>query len=321
MRKFKILNMLLVVLAIFIFPTIVNAQRFYPEGTDLNVWIDDTKWYVFTRDNLYNNPELDEIGITYDYLYDFMHNNYVYLDGALFYDDSTDNLELLIRKKSIDKIKNLTNYSNDEIMELAEELAEKQDSDVYDIYESDYKYVYLKYTDLGYYLVEYYTIVNGESYTLTVQKQSPFTSNELYEIETIVDSIDFDVDTSLKEPSGGLNSSSSSIWEEAITGGIAAAIISGISALVNHKKKKKDDEEIQTDEIKDNSKKIAKTNDSKFKNIMKKIGIIILSFISSEMLLLIILGDLVDGTRALLLVMIVTIPFYFLYNNLFKKKQ
>lgn len=52
MRKFKILNIFLVVLAIFIFPTIVNAQRFYPEGTDINVWIDDTKWYVFTRDNL-----------------------------------------------------------------------------------------------------------------------------------------------------------------------------------------------------------------------------------------------------------------------------
>lgn len=242
-----------------------------------------------------------------------MHNNYVYLDGALFYDDSNDNLELLIRKKSIDKIKNLSNYSNDEIMELAEGLAEKQDSDVYDIYESDYKYVYLKYTDLGYYLVEYYTVVNGESYTLTVQKQSPFNSNELYEIETIVDSIDFDVDTSLKEPSSGLNSSSSSIWEDAITGGIAAVIISGISVLINHKKKKEEDEEQITTQ--------KKSNDSKFKSIMKKIEIVILSFISSEVLLLIILGDSIDGTRALLLVMIVTIPFYFLYNNIFKKKQ
>ena len=103
MKKIKYLILLALTL---ILPITVNAQRYYPEGTDLNIWIDDTKWYVFTRDNLYNNPELDDLGITYEYLYNFMHDNYVYLDGALFYDDD-DNLELFIRKKDYNKINNL----------------------------------------------------------------------------------------------------------------------------------------------------------------------------------------------------------------------
>ena len=234
MKKLKKLNIFLILLALLVLPTIVNAQTFYPEGTDLNVWIDDTKWYVFTRDNLYNNPELDDLGITYDYLYNFMLDNYVYLDAALFYDDNTDSLELFIRKKNITKIKNLSNYSNDEIINLAKEFAELKDVDVYDIYESNYKYVYLESTDSGFYLIEYYTIVNGESYTISFQKQSPFTSNELYEIETIVDSIYFDVDTTLKEPSN----SSSSFWDAFVEGALTAALLGGISALINKLKKK-----------------------------------------------------------------------------------
>lgn len=313
MKKLKKLNIFLILLALLVLPTIVNAQTFYPEGTDLNVWIDDTKWYVFTRDNLYNNPELDDLGITYDYLYNFMLDNYVYLDAALFYDDNTDSLELFIRKKNITKIKNLSNYSNDEIINLAKEFVEQEDVDVYDIYESNYKYVYLESTDSGFYLIEYCTIVNGESYTISFQKQSPFTSNELYEIETIVDSIYFDVDTTLKEPSN----SSSSFWDAFVEGALTAALVGGISALIN-KLKKKDD---QTNIIKKNITNPKKSSNNQNKNIIKKIGLVILSFVSSEMLLLMILGDSVDGTRALLLVMIVTIPFYSLYNNIFNKKK
>lgn len=225
-------------LIVFAFPTIVNAQRFYPDGTDLSVWIDDTKWYVFTRNNIYNNSELNELGITYDYLYNFMYNNYVYLDGALFYSDSDDSLELLIRKTKVDKIKNLTNYSDDEVKDLAKSLADKQNAQIYKIYESDYKYAYLKYMDKGLYLVEYFTIVNGEGYTITAQKSSQFTSDELIEIETIVDSIEFDVDESLKEPT----SNSSSLWEKFISGAIVAAIMGGLSSLVNKKKKKEVDD-------------------------------------------------------------------------------
>lgn len=172
-------TLILIILILAMVPTTVHAKKFYPKGTDLNIDIDDTEWYVFTRDNLKNNPELEEIGVTYDYLSEFMNNNYVYLDSALFYEDNSDNIELLIRKKPIDDIKNLSNFSNDDVMELAKELSKKQNADIYDIYQTNYKYAYLKYQDSGYYLVEYFTIVNGGSYTVTIQKKSEYTSYEL----------------------------------------------------------------------------------------------------------------------------------------------
>ncbi|MGN0974154.1 MAG: hypothetical protein ACI4OT_05365 [Bacilli bacterium] len=56
-------------------------------------------------------------------------------------------------------------------------------------------------------------------------------------------------------------------------------------------------------------------------NIWKCIGIGFLSFISSEMLLMILLGDSIEGNLALLLVLIVTIPFFALYYYLFIKRK
>lgn len=56
-------------------------------------------------------------------------------------------------------------------------------------------------------------------------------------------------------------------------------------------------------------------------NIWKCIGIGFLSFISSEMLLMILLGDSIEGNLALLLVFIVTIPFFALYYYLFIKRK
>lgn len=186
------------IMAIFIFPTIASAETFYPEDTDLSIYLDDTKWYVFTRDNLYNNPQLSELGVTYEYIYNFMNNNHVYLDASIFYDNG-DVLELLIRKSQISRIENLSNYSDDKVMIFVRELAERQNSQVYDIYKTNYKYSYLKYMDKGLYLVEYCTIVNGEGYTMTFQKTSEFTNDELEDIKTIIDSIEFDVDESPKE--------------------------------------------------------------------------------------------------------------------------
>jgi len=195
--KKKFLTIIFVML-IFIFPTTVDAKRFYPEDTDLSIWIDEEKWQVFTRDNIYNNSQLDKLGITYDYMYNFMNDNNVYLDGLLFYEDETA-LELLITKISIDDIKNLSNRSNETIMALAKDIAEELNSEVYDVYESDFKYIYLKYMDNGIYYAEYITIVNGYGYHIGVQKPSQFTRNELMAIETIINSIEFDVDESLKE--------------------------------------------------------------------------------------------------------------------------
>jgi hypothetical protein len=68
--------------------------------TDMNIEIDDTAWYVFTRNNLMDNPELDDLGVSYDYMYDLMYDNGIYLDAIILYSDSDEYLELFLRNKS-----------------------------------------------------------------------------------------------------------------------------------------------------------------------------------------------------------------------------
>lgn len=55
--------------------------------------------------------------------------------------------------------------------------------------------------------------------------------------------------------------------------------------------------------------------------ILKGIGAFVLGIISSEMLLMIILGDSIEGTTALLLTFLVTIPFFALYFWLFTRRD
>lgn len=55
-------------------------------------------------------------------------------------------------------------------------------------------------------------------------------------------------------------------------------------------------------------------------NILKGIGALFLSIISSEMLLMVIVGDSVEGSTALLLMFLVAIPFFVLYYWLFTRR-
>ena len=56
-------------------------------------------------------------------------------------------------------------------------------------------------------------------------------------------------------------------------------------------------------------------------NVLKGIGALFLSIISSEMLLMVIVGDSVEGSAALLLMFLVAIPFFVLYFWLFTRRS
>ena len=56
-------------------------------------------------------------------------------------------------------------------------------------------------------------------------------------------------------------------------------------------------------------------------NILKGIGALFLGIISSEMLLMVIVGDSIEGSTALLLMFLVTIPFFVLYFWLFTRRS
>lgn len=246
-RSICILISIILTLTVFL-PISAHAAEYQPSETDISISVDDSRWYVFTRDNIENNPELDELGVTYESMYDTLYNNDAYLYAVLFYEDGIY-IELLVRKKAIDSdVVNLSNYDDDEVLEFANEIAKKQNAEDYSVYKNQYKFAKLEYTDssLGssYYICEYITIVNKDNYTFTLQSSLPFTDSEHDEFKDIVDSAEFDVDTSLKEKKN------SSFWSSVITKAIGGAVVGGVAggviALISKKRKNNKNNEVDS---------------------------------------------------------------------------
>lgn len=241
MRKVISVFMTFLLMFMVISPVKTYAKSYNVSGTDLTITVDDTVWYVFTRDNLANNPELDELGIDYDYLNDHFHSNFIYMDAVVIYEDGAV-IEFLIRKPDEDvDVVNLANCKGELIGEIGDGLADKFGADGYSVLNTDYKFIKLNYFDpnLEYYAVEYYTIINKHPYTFTFQSPVEFTEWEYEEFDTIIKSIVFDIDTSLKE-----DSIMGTVIEKAITGALSAAIISGGVAAYKKKINKTDKDDI-----------------------------------------------------------------------------
>ena len=219
-------------------PIITYAETYNLGGTDMSISVDDTVWYVFTRDNIKNNSELEELGITYEAMYEILHNNEAYMDAILYYENG-EYTELFVRKRALDTgIANLSNYKDSEVLEMAKELAKKQGANTYSVYENQYKFAKLEYVDsnLGYYICEFVTCVNKDNYTFTFQSTSQFTDEEYAEIENIVDSVKFDIDTSIKEKKS--SSIAESVIEKTIGGAVIGGVVGAVIAITNKKKKK-----------------------------------------------------------------------------------
>ena len=246
--KNRILIITIILLVLSAIPTIVNAKVYNISGTDMDISIDDTEWYVFTRSNIENNSELDELGISYEYLDNFMKNNYVYLDAVLYFSGSDDYIEIIIRKTNIDKINNLSNFPDDAVLSLAKEFADMHNATDYKIYDTNYKFTKVNYIDQGLYIYEYCTAVNGYAYTITAQKPYEFTSSDVNRVEGIVDTIKFDVDESLtdeetlKEVKSGNGFNWDEVWEKAFIGGMVGLIGSLLGKLIKKGKRKENDE-------------------------------------------------------------------------------
>lgn len=244
MKRSICILMAFVLCVVGFLPVATYAETYNLGGTDMSVSVDDTVWYVFTRDNIKNNSELDELGISYDAMYNIFYENEAYMDAILYYEDG-EYVELIVRKRALDTgIANLSNYKNEEVLELAKELAKKQGTETYSVYENQYKFARLEYYDsnFNYYLCEFVTVVNKDNYTLTFQSTSQFTDWEYDEIEEIVDSISFDIDTSIKEKK------SISIFDNVVEKALGGAIIGGVTgaviAITNKKKKRGGNDEV-----------------------------------------------------------------------------
>lgn len=239
MKKRAPVFIMLLLCVCLIFPMTALAKTYTISDTDIHVDIDDSRWYVFTRDNIQNNPELEELGLSVEYMEGVFRKEKAYMDAVLIYEDGSA-LELFIRKSDVAaKIVNLSNYDDDKVLELAKELAKKQSAEDYSVYETQYKFAKLEYFDANYnyYLCEFFTIVNKESYTLTFQSPTPYGETEYAEIEAIINSVRFDVDTSLKEDTG--NTVLASTIRGAVIGGVCGGAVALVGVLAKKKKAKK----------------------------------------------------------------------------------
>lgn len=218
------------VLLILMIPSGVLASTFTVDE-NMYIDIDDSLWYVFTRDNIANNKELDSLDLSYEYMDNFFKKNNAYLDALLIYKDSGEILELFIRRVNSGGAINSSNYSNEDFLNKIKQDLSSRNPSVLDIYETNgYKYGYAEYTDQGYYLIDYYVIINGYNYTITAQKVNEFNTDNKARVKAIVDSISFNINKDLKEPNEG--GFFDTILGKALIGAIIGGAIGGLSALV-----------------------------------------------------------------------------------------
>ena len=144
-------------------------------------------WYVFTRDNIEGNAELDELGLTIDFMNELFLENDIYVDGF------DENMEMLLYVVPVDDVGSLPDYYDFEIADFGEELQGIVGASDYEIVNNDYKYVSVAYEDQGYEIVEYYTIIDNLGYTFSFQKEgADFSNTEQETISNIIDSVHFD---------------------------------------------------------------------------------------------------------------------------------
>lgn len=232
---------ILLLLLLFVIPISVSAKEY--SAVDLTIDFDDSKWYVFTRDNIKDNEELKELGITYEYMNSFFLSNYAYLDAAIVYENPSDTLESFVMIKDSNLERNLHTYTENDIKDLENELIKNYNVFEHGIYSfNDYKYVYMVYEDNGLNIIDYYTSINGKMYTIKLQKQNKFTSEEKELMKSIVNTISFKLDPKYEKhvktnKSEGINYKE--IIITTIIGGIVGGIIGGVIGLINRSKKAK----------------------------------------------------------------------------------
>ena len=238
MKRIKYILFTLI-LMILVLPNTVKAAEFSVDD-NMTMNIDDSLWYVFTRNNIKDNKELESLGMTYEYMENFFNTNSAYLDAILLYKDTGEVIELCVRKVESDGPVNSNNYSDEEYLESLKEFLSGNKYTKLEIYQKDnYKYGYSEYVDKNVNIMEYYIIINKNKYTITVQKQGDFDSDNKARIKDIIDNTSYYVNSDIKEPTKGIDGSEilKKALIGAVIGGAIGGIVVGITAVVKKKKK------------------------------------------------------------------------------------
>lgn len=172
-------------LILLVMPLVAYAQNVDIKSANLDLELPDS-WYVFTRDNLNNNPDLEELELTEEDIMDY------FLEYDLYANAFDDNYDFYIYMSTTQDIGNLDDYYNFEVDDLATELMNMYGADSYEIYDNDYKFVRMDYVSDEYYILDYYTIIDDKSYIFSIQKLTEITNDDKVMMNDIVDAIHFD---------------------------------------------------------------------------------------------------------------------------------
>ena len=221
MKKFLFIFILLI-------PLIVSAKSYTIKDMTVSF---DNDWTVFTRDNIDNNQELKDIGLTTEYMEDLFNKNDIYIDAVIFNKENpSDTIEMLYAIKSTDLERNLHKYSEKELKELESEMIKDYKVSEHGIHNTGkYKYVYMMYKDNGLYVYDYYTVINGYGYTIKLQKVNKFTNEELKEFKQQINSIYYKIDPEYEKSPHTFN------WGSVAIYAVIGAVVGGIGALIKKK--------------------------------------------------------------------------------------
>lgn len=220
-KVFKII--LIIILSI---PFLVSAKSYEINKYKIKIDLDDN-WDVFTLDNIKDNDNLIKYNITYEYLYNFMQDNSVYLD-AIYQKDT----EMFIRIKSgLSEINNLSNFEASDLNEMADQLVKKTGATEYDIIDGDITYIKSSYYDNNAkaYILEYVTVVNGNNITFTIQNYNSYISETLEnDVDKAIDSTYIEIDQNKTKENKSVAFDYNTVLQYTIIG----AIIGGFVGMI-----------------------------------------------------------------------------------------
>jgi len=173
-----------------------NRTEFETEYAKIDLEFQEREWYVFTRADLYDNPELEEVWIEPELQIDFILENNIFLDGVLFYSDVESWLEVLLSEGERIDNGDYSALSEEELEALSDEVAAEmgaEDNGVL-ITRHGLKFIWWEYYGEGYYpedyyIRNYYTEVGGKAYEAQFVSDASFVSDEYRRMSWIINSM------------------------------------------------------------------------------------------------------------------------------------
>jgi len=222
----------ILLLIISLFPFLVMAKDYDIKDINLKFNVSD-EWIVFTRDNLDNNKDLEDLGLTKDDLLPSYKLQGIYFDGI------KDDIELLVMVPNIKlEVNNLSNFSDNLVKDTAKELGKKVNTDNFSTYYAKHKFATVNYYDAKtqLYIVNYYTVVNAKGYNFQIQKSTEITDDDIKSLEKIIDTVEIETLPAYEKDETKEKSFS---FKNILIDALIGAAVGGLGALVLKLTKKK----------------------------------------------------------------------------------